>query len=240
MTRFITYLCLVGAAAGCSKKETSDQPASKPAASTETAPKPSSGGGGGGGGDYPAEFAAWDMPARAAAWQGAWAGAFESAGDKSAWQIAGTQVTLAGAKGEKKLELKLESPCSAKFVEKTADGATSSTTAVFTLKDGQLITGLGDAGQRKGDSAVVCGGGSIFTLDAKGCTKWEDDFGRIKSSPGECSIAKDGDKETFIYKTNGMESKLLVEGDVIWSEQLKNTHATKHPDLAAAKTAQGL
>jgi hypothetical protein len=41
-------------------------------------------------------------------------------------------------------------------------------------------------------------------------------------------------------QVDGYESKLLVDGDVIWSEQLKMTHATKQPDLAAAKAAQGL
>jgi hypothetical protein len=211
-----------------------DGATSKTAEPTADMPKPS------GGGDYPSAFAAWDMASRKAAWQGAWAGDGEAAGAKAAWQIAGDKIDMVDAQGEKHLDLELESPCSAKFVEHGADGSTSSTTAVYTLQDGQLITGLGDAGQKKGDQAVVCGGGKIFTVDAKGCTEWEDNFGKLESKPGDCGFAKDGDKDIFRYKADGMESKLLVDGDVIWSEQLKLTHATKQPDLAAAKKAQGL
>jgi hypothetical protein len=84
--------------------------------------------------------------------------------------------------------------------------------------------------------AIVCGGGKVFTVDAKGCTEWEDNFGHLDSKPGDCGFTADG----FRYKTDGMETKLLVDGDVIWSEQLKMTHATKQPDLAAVKKVQGL
>jgi hypothetical protein len=191
-------------------------------------------------GDFPPAFAAWDMASRQAAWQGAWAGDGEAAGAKAAWTIDGTSIDFVDRSGEKHLTLKLQSPCSAAFEEHGADGSTSSTIAVFTLKDGQLITGLGDAGQKKGDTAVVCGGGKVFTLDAKGCTMWEDDFGRLSQKAGDCGFAQDSGKDIFRYKVDGYESKLLVDGDVIWSEQLKLTHATKQPDLAAAKAAQGL
>lgn len=190
--------------------------------------------------DGPAEFAAWDMTARQAAWQGAWSGDGGGIGVKAAWEIAGDAITFVDSKGEKKLSLEVTSPCTAKFVEKGSDGSSSSTTSVYTLQDGQLVTGLGDAGQKKGDQAVVCGGGKIFTFDGKACLQWEDNFGRMKSSPGECGFAKDGDKEVFRYKAYGSETTLLVEGDVIWSEQLKRTHAAKQPDLATARKAQGL
>jgi hypothetical protein len=231
--RKTTMMVLVFATfVGCKKKEPSDT-AAKPAAEDKAAPaaKPSVDTASG-------PFAAWDMPARKAAWQGAWAGDAEAAGWKAAWQIDGDKVTRVDSKGEKQLELDVVSPCSAKFVEKSASGS-SSTTSVYTLQNGALITGLGDAGSRKGDQAVVCGGGKIFTLDAKGCTEWEDNFGKLASNPGQCGFRKDGDKEVFFYNANGHESVLGVDGDVIWSEQLKSTHATKHPDLAAAKKAQG-
>jgi len=39
---------------------------------------------------------------------------------------------------------------------------------------------------------------------------------------------------------SGYESKVPVDGGVIWSEQLARVHARKHPDLAAAKAAQKL
>jgi hypothetical protein len=191
-------------------------------------------------GDFPAAFAAWNMSARQAAWQGAWAGDGDGAGVKAAWKIDGDKIDFFDKSGEKHMTLKLQSPCSAKLEEHGADGSTSSTITVFTLKDGQLITGLGDAGQKNGDNAVVCGGGKIFTVDAKGCTSWEDDFGKLSSKPGDCGFAKDAGKDIFRYTVDGHESKLIVEGDVIWSEQLSHTHATKQADLDAAKKAQGL
>jgi hypothetical protein len=190
-------------------------------------------------GKWPPEFAAWDIAARQKAWEGAWAGDYASLGDKAAWEIKGTRINLVHGKGEKQLELELESPCSARFVEKREDGK-SSTTSTFTLKDGALITGLGSAGSRKGDTAIACGSGRIFTLDAKGCTEWEDRFGKLSSKPGECGFRKDGDTEVFHYTAYGSESTMLVEGDVLWTDQLKRVHAQKHPDFAAAKAAQGL
>jgi hypothetical protein len=207
-----------------------DAPASQKPAEAAKAPA----------GDFPPAFAAWDMSARQQAWQGAWAGDGEAAGAKAAWQIDGTNIDFFDKSGEKHMTLKLQSPCSAAFEEHGADGSTSSTIAVFTLKDGQLITGLGDAGQKKGDTAVVCGGGKVFTLDAKGCTMWEDDFGRLSQKPGDCGFTKDNGKDAFRYKIDGYETTDLVDGDVIWSQQLSMTHAAKHPDLAAAKAAQGL
>jgi hypothetical protein len=223
---------VVAALTGCKKKESNDT-AAKPADPGKAEPAAKA---------PPADsgpFSAWDMPARKAAWQGAWAGDGGAAGWKAAWLVEGDKVTRVDGKGEKKLDFELVSPCSAKITEKS-DSGSSSTTSVYTLQNGQLITGLGDAGSRKGDQAIVCGGGKIFSLDAKGCTMWEDDFGKLSSKPGDCGFRKDGDKEVFFYKANDRESTLLVEGDVIWSEQLKATHATKHADLAAAKTAQGL
>jgi hypothetical protein len=237
VTRFALALSLFGALAACSKKEgTGDNAGDKAGKTAEPA---ASGKAPADDGKYPPAFAAWDMGTRKAAWQGAWAGEGGALGRKAAWEITGNKIRMLDKNGEKQLELEVTSPCTAKLVEKS-DGGSSSTTAVFTLENGQLITGLGSAGSKKGDTAVVCGSGKVFTLDAKGCTVWEDNFGKIESSPGECGFAKDGDKDVFTYKSSGMESTLLVEGDVIWSEQLKKTHAAKHPSFDAAKQAQGL
>jgi len=218
----------------CKSKEEAPKPAATPPKATEPAPAPKAD-------DGPAVFAQWDMPARKAAWKGAWAGDGNSLGNTAAWSIddAG-HITFVDKKGEQKLELEIESPCTATFTEKTASGS-SGWTSVYTLKNGELITGLGDAGSKKGDKAIVCGGGEIFVFDGKACTDWANHFHRWESKPGECGFKKDDKgKDVFWYKTHGSESTLLVEGDVIWSEQLAHSHATKHPDLAAAKAAQKL
>jgi hypothetical protein len=185
-------------------------------------------------------FAAWDMQKRTAAWQGAFAGDGESLGDTAAWEVKGSDVTFVNKRGEKKLKLEIESPCTAKFVE-SKDGSTSSSTAAYTLEGDELITGLGDAGSKKGDTAIVCGGGAIFDFDGKTCKVWQNHFDRWQSEPGDCGFAK-GDKgeDIFRYKLHDYETKLIVDGDVIWSEQLSRVHAKKLPDLAAAKAEQKL
>lgn len=187
------------------------------------------------------DFAAWDMAKRKAAWQGAWAGDGFSLGDASAWEIKGDDVTFFNKKGEQHFKLSVDSPCTAGFSAKSGDGSSSGWTSVYTLKGDELITGLGDAGSRKGDQAIVCGGGSVFAFDGKTCTQWDNHFDRWEKSEGDCGFAK-GDKgeDIFRYKLRDYETKLIVDGDVIWSDQLSRVHATKHPDLAAAKAAQKL
>jgi hypothetical protein len=193
--------------------------------------------------DGPAFIAQWDMAKRKAAWQGAWAGDGFSLGDTAAWEIKGDDVTFVHKKGEEKYKLSVDSPCTAGFSQKDGNGGSGGWESVYTLdKDGQLITGLGDAGSRKGDQAVVCGMGEVWVWDGKACTDWANHFGHWESKPGECGFKKD-DKgaDVFFYKDmSGYETKLVVDGDVIWSEQLSHAHATKHPDLAAAKAAQKL
>jgi hypothetical protein len=187
--------------------------------------------------EWPAAFAPWDRTAREAAWQGAWAGDGNAAGAKAAWQVEGDKIDFFDSKGEQHMTLALESPCSAAF--KTANGGFIST---FTLENGQLVTGLGDAGTRKGDKAIVCGGGDVYTVEGATCTRWSNHFDRWESEPGTCGFKQDGGKDVFWYqhKNDNYEYKLQIAGDVIWSEQLAGRHAQKLPDLAAAKAAQGL
>jgi hypothetical protein len=193
----------------------------------------------------PAFAAQWDMDKRTAAWQGAWAGDGFGLGDTAAWEIKGDQIEFFNKKGEQHLTLEVTSPCTASF-ESHSDSNTpgeSGWESVYTIdKDGQLITGLGDAGSRKGDQAVVCGMGEVWVWDGKACTDWANHFGQWESKPGECGFKKDEKgADVFFYKDmSGYETKLIVDGDVIWSEQLSRGHATKHPDLAAAKAAQKL
>ncbi len=230
----MVFVMAMAAAAACGKKDEkkseagSGEPAAKTAEAPAAAPSVPSG-----------PFGAWDMDARAKAWQGAWAGDFAAIGAKAAWVVDGGKATVVDASGEKKLEFAINSPCSATFTEKSADGSSSGTVTTYTIQNGQLITGLGDAGSRKGDSAVACGMGNVYTFDGKACQEWHDDFGEMKAEPGECGIRKDNGKDVFWYKANGQETVLAIDGDVIWSDQLRGKHATKEPDLAAAKKASG-
>ncbi len=186
---------------------------------------------------WPAAFATWDRAPREKAWQGAWAGDGNAAGWKAAWQIDGDKIDYFDKKGEQHMKLELESPCSAEF--KVDNGGWINT---FTLKGGELITGLGDAGTRTGDRAIVCGGGDVYTVEGTTCTRWMNHFHKWESEPGDCGFKQDGGKDVFWYKhkNDTYEYKLPVDGDVIWSEQLAAVHAKKLPDLAAAKKEQGL
>jgi hypothetical protein len=186
---------------------------------------------------WPAAFAAWERAPREKAWQGAWAGDGGSLGSKAAWQVDGDKIDYFDKKGEQHLTLELESPCSAAF-----KAGTSWTITTFTLKDGELVTGLGDAGSRKGDKAIVCGGGDVYSVEGTTCTRWMNHFHQWESEPGDCGFKQDGGKDVFWYKhkNDTYENKLQIDGDVIWSEQLAGSHAKKHPDLAAAKAASGL
>lgn len=184
----------------------------------------------------PPAFAAWDLPARAKAWQGAWV-TEASLGSPIAYEIKGAAATSWDGKAEKQLSFELESPCSAKLTEHTASGS-SGTTSHFTLRNGALVTGLGDAGSRKGRTAVACISNEVLTLDEAGtCLSWSAMFDRWKSEPGTCGFAQKDGKEVFTAKVNGMDTTLLVDGDALLSDQLSKTFAAHHPDFAAAKAA---
>ena len=184
----------------------------------------------------PAEFAAWDLPARAKAWQGAWISE-ASLGSPHAMEIKGAVVTTWDGKTEKTLAFELESPCSAKLVEKSAGGS-SSTTSHFTLKNGALVEGLGDAGSRKGKAAVACVSNEVLTLDESGtCLSWSSMFDKWQSEAATCGFATKDGKEVFTAKVNGMDTVLLIDGDALMSEQLSKKSAAKQADFAAAKAA---
>jgi hypothetical protein len=233
MTRFITFVAVSSLALVACKKEES-KPASAPAEAgkAKEAPAPARPTG---------PFAAWDMEGRTKALQGAHVTPGGFAGSWEAWNVEGDKVTIFDGKEEKVLELKVLSPCEVKSTERSADGSSSGTISHFTLKDGAIVKGLGDAGSRKGAEAIACVSNKVFTLDAKGvCTEWEEDMfedGQYKPAPGTCGWKKDGDKETFVATVNGHETELEVHGDALLSQQLAMTHSEKAADFAAAKAA---
>lgn len=187
-------------------------------------------------------FAGWDMAARRAAFQGAHVTPGGVLGAWDAWNVEGDKVTVWNGTTEKTLELQVISPCEAKLVERTPDGATMSTTSHYTLRDGKLVTGLGDAGSRRGSEAIACISNKVFTVDAKGvCTEWRApmfDNGRHESAPATCGFRKEGDREVFAANVHGSETILEVHGDALLSEQLARTHSEKVADFAAAKAAR--
>lgn len=186
-------------------------------------------------------FAGWDMAGRTAAFQGAHVTPGSSLGTWQAWNVAGDKVTIWDGTAEKTFELALISPCEAKVTEHT-DGGSSSTVKHYTLRDGAIVMGLGDAGSRRGAEAIACVSNKVFTLDAQGtCTEWRASMfgdGKYEQQPGTCGFRKDGDKEVFVATVHGRETVLEVHGDALLSQQLAGTHSEKVADFAAAKDAR--
>jgi hypothetical protein len=191
--------------------------------------------------DAAGPFAAWDMAGRTAAFAGAHLTPGGSLGAWDAWEVTGDKVKVWDGTAEKTYDLKVKSPCEADVIE-VQGGGSSSTTTHYTVKDGKLIMGLGDAGSRKGPEAIACVSNAVVSLDAAGkCTQWEEsmfDKGKYEAKPGDCKWAKEGDKEVFVAKVNGMDTKLLVDGDALMTEQLQQVHSEKQADYATARTAR--
>ena len=180
------------------------------------------------------------MDKRQAAWQGAWSGDVGGIGNKGAFEVRGNKATVVDKKGTSEMTFSVDSPCTARFSHTDDSGLTSWTSVVYTLQAGKLVTGSGMAGSRDGERAVFCNGFTVFTHDGKTCTAWSELFGETTSATGSCGIRSDGDTEVFFYAESGRGYSFPIEGDLIWSDQLKRNHATPHADLAAAKTAAGL
>jgi hypothetical protein len=223
----ITTLSLLTTAAGCNKKDEPSKGQGSAAGKVTGAPPAKS--------KDTGPFASWDLDARRAAFQGA------LITDGKAWNVQGDKVTVWDGKAEQTFGFEVVSPCEVKVTETSADGtSSSSTTSHYTLKDGAIVMGLGDAGSRRGAEAVACVSNQALVLDAQGtCTAVEyDDFmNKWKTEPATCGFAKDGDKEVFKATVNGMDHVLVVDGDTLWSEQLASTHSQKAADFAAAKAA---
>ena len=235
-TILLTLLSVVPLSLAACKKDKGGESSSGGASGKATAGE--SGGGGGGGG----QWGAWDMPARKAAFQGFHVGPGDAVGQWQAWNIEGTKATIYDGTAETVAELELFTPCEATFRVTSPDGSSSGTTHHYTIENGQLVTGLGDAGSRKGNTAVACVSNVIVTLDASGtCLEWEQDYfekAKFKSTPGTCSFGKDGDKDVFKVTVHGHETLLEVHGDALYTEQIAKAHNEKAADWAAAKAAR--
>jgi hypothetical protein len=226
--KHLATLAIVLSFTACKKeKKVSGDPSAKP---TDKAPDKGSG-----------PFAAWDMAGRKAAMQGAHVTPGDALGLWEAWNVEGDKVTIWDGTTEKVLEISVISPCEVKTTESSAGGSMS-TTSHYTLLDGKLVKGHGDAGSRKGPEAIACISNTVFSVDAKGtCTEWSASMfgdGKYEQKPGTCGFKKEGDKEVFAATVNGHETTLDVHGDALLSEQLFRDHSEKVADYAAAKAAR--
>lgn len=238
MSRTLTLSIVVASLslAACKKDEKAgggDKPAGKPAETDKKAaepPKPTG------------PFAAWDLDARTKAWQGAHVAPLQSLGSWSAIEVKGDKVVVWDGKEEKTLDFAVLSPCEARFMESLPDGSRSGWTSHYTIKDGKIVAGMGDAGSRKGKEAIACVSNTIVVMDASGtCTEWKAsmfDDGKYEQAPATCRWLEEDGKEMFGVTIRDWETKLLVDGDALMTEQLAQTHSEPVADLAAAKAAR--
>jgi hypothetical protein len=194
-------------------EKTADKPADKPAA------------------DAP-DFAGWDQPGKAKAWQGSWV--VKENGTLQAWTISGDKVEVWDGKTDEKFTLKVEAPCRASFVNDKGMMYPRN----FAVTDGKLRFRAGGAGYRRGGEAIYCDpAGDIYVVDAAGaCTRWESDFNKFKKGPGECGIKKDAKGADVFWHKGANEGDFTIEGDAILSATSTDTEPAA--DHAAAKAAR--
>lgn len=231
-----TTLFALAAVFGCDSD--GDEPASKPDEASVDEAKPDQAEA-----DAKAEpegpWSAWDMDARRDAWQGAHVSPTNGG---LAIFVEGETAKVWDGKAEKSVAFELKTPCEAKFTETSDDGSRTGWTSHYTLEGGKVVTGLGDAGSRKGKEAVACVSNVVVTMDASGaCTEWKAsmfDDGEPKATPATCRwFEKDG-KEIFGVTVRDTEYELIADGDTLWSQQLSVKHSEPAADFEAAKAAR--
>lgn len=213
------------------------------------------GGGGGGGGKLPKEVAAWMPKDAETAWQGAWAtrmsplaagkkGSTSMAGDAVAVEVTGKKAKVSDGTAEVTMDFSLKAPCEARFAEPITEGSMKGGTAyhdmIFVIQNGALVVGSGAAGYRKGKTAVVCHegmDGGVTVVDEKGCTTWDDKFGKLESKPNTCAWSQADGKDLLTIGTGDWAAKVTAEGDVLTSEQFRDfvKYTKKAKDYADAK-----
>jgi hypothetical protein len=173
------------------------------------------------------DFSSWDMPAKHAAWQGA----FLINDGHEAMSISGDQVRNWDGEKEYAFTLELVSPCSGWLVE---GGVKNGFT--FTVVNGALrYTGLSGGGYRRGNEAIACMFG-IYMLDATGsCSYWHERAGTWTKTPGECGFKRRPDgTEVFFARHEGITEIFTIEGDSLIATALTTR---KVADYATAKAA---
>ncbi len=113
-------------------------------------------------------------------------------------------------------------------------------TSHFTLVGDDIWKGLGDAGYRRGGEALVCTKNRVYALTAQGCVAYRSSFfGKgWTSRPTHCRLGQEENGfGVFFFQIGEREYRLLVEGDVIYSSQLKHTHSIRYSSFDAARGA---
>ena len=213
-------------AAACAKTETSSSGSAAKGAGAAGAVAPGAG----------PDYAAWDLPGKAKAWQGSWL--VKENGTIQAWTITGDQVETWDGSTAKTYTLKVTSPCAASLV-----GASGISFPFNFTVDAGVPQKRDGAGYRRGAEALFCDpAGDVYVLDAAGaCTLWQRDRAsfddKLTKTTGTCGLRTNAKgAEVFFHEgTNGGEFE--VRGDAILARSSFETVRVEG-DHAAAKAAR--
>lgn len=236
--RDVRVLVLVAALASCGRGRTSAPPPARtsapPAALRVSAPPvalarawPS---------DLPPDFQAWGLPARAAAWQGAWVVDPErTPGYLQAIGVAASgDARIWNGREETHPHFSLDAPCLARFERTLPTAGKVAWVLSFTVTRGKLFAGQGDAGSREGRGAIACIQDRVVTLDATGrCTAWARGSTGWIAEPTQCGFTTADGAPVFTAIVGGERHVLQVRDDALLSDSVRLVAA--QPDFAAAR-----
>lgn len=178
-------------------------------------------------------FSGWDLAERLKAWDGAWVLEAGSLGHREAWEVSAGKVRAFSGEAGLERSVTLSSPCTAEI-----GGADGGYVAHYTLLEGRLVTGLGDAGERRGGRVVACVSNGVFTLEGGRCSRWDKPFGKWRSAPATCAVEQGAHGEVFSVELYaGRVAKVPLVGEALLDEQLQRAQARPFPSLAAARAA---
>jgi hypothetical protein len=206
----------------------------------------------------PALFDAWDLKGRGAAWQGAWVLPLQmttKVEQKTPWaamEVKGESAKVWNGAAELTMPFEVTSPCTMLMTKPAEpDGTIIHPGATFTVVEGQIVAGLGNAGVRRGKEAVACIDLAVYVLDAAGkCTRYipvqqwraeEARCGYRKPTSGDDTWVSQtaGSGEVFFAESFHHETVLAPIGDALVDQQIMTSRdrARKSTDFEAAKAA---
>jgi hypothetical protein len=212
--------------------------------------------GGGSRSGRPAVFEAWDMKGRAAAWQGSWVLPLQmttTMSSKTPWaamEIKGESARVWDGAAELTMPFEVTSPCTMQMTKPAEpDGTVIHPGVTFTVVEGQIVAGLGNAGLRRGKEAIACVDLAVFVVDAAGkCTRYIP-VQQWRAEPANCGWRKPtagddtwvtqsvGDGELFYAESFKRQTVLAPIGDALVDQQIMTSRdrARKSTDFEAAK-----
>lgn len=232
----IVSLCACGApakpAAHTSSADTPHAPSPTSAPGPTPAPKdPTTPG-------FEPPYAAAELQALRARWQGAWVIASGELGQKEAWLIEGDEVTISDGKSDRRYRFEVVAPCKAGL---TSEGATHHFNFAF---DGdQLYAGTTTAGVKRGDDIVACTLSGVYTHVEGRCARWEQHPLREhewKQTALNCSVRDEQGQQDFVAEDPVFgPQRLRIAANLLSHPILERDPylAQRAPDIKAARQA---